>query len=486
MKIPHTIRICLQLTTAPNEEAQENILNALNDVTLQAIFELPELNLYDLLIIASVCRRFKQIANKAFQSRYDNGKTMQFGDDFQDAADIEELFRCFGESMTSIDLINNHYISKEFVIHLLIMHCPNVIELAWCADDIQEEIVQHIRPLLENIQMLDITYKANPLILADLFDMNVYYRLEKLTIHTDHLILPHRVNFPHLTEVYFDADDSPALGTIRDFFKCNQQIEKITLNYCRFGFGLENIIRFTPNLTHLILDRYGDDSSSCACFERLCRLETLEVRVFRDSTGYKIPMILRALSDGNVRLKNLLIFNIIANIEESLIYEICQMKSIENLRTEFVDEAQLMQLVTGLDQLKRIEIVSPAINCDSVARALSVAPRLAHASFILQCPPLFPMQVHNAEAFEAIERIQRERNIDVNVELYTYENYQSPDEVPIFGVRHFLHFFVSMFPIFFEFFYLIFFFDFPHFSRFSHFSRFIPHSTNLYHNQYLK
>lgn len=76
--------------------------------------------------------------------------------------------------------------------------------------------------IIEKLKIFTIQTNGNHYVLVRLFNPNVQYQLEKLTIHAVHLVLP-QIKMPHLTEILLDAYDTREKAMIEQFFVLNQE-----------------------------------------------------------------------------------------------------------------------------------------------------------------------------------------------------------------------------------------------------------------------
>lgn len=391
-------------------------INDLNDDCLRHIFKSPALAAWDLAMIAKVCKRFRKIAHTTFQSKYNNGKTIKFGKKCWRYSQLEEIFSQFGELITSMDSANNGYFYQtNSVFYMMLKYCPNVKELICNIDDVDDDdfddgYFTQVSTFIKKLKVFDVISEKDHFMLVKLFHSELQYEIEKLTIHVIHLVMP-QIPFPQLREIFIDARDTRQPATIRQFFALNRQLEKITFYYCSFGFGIEQILQYTPNVKELTLDNYKG-SGDFSYFSQLEHLETLKIQ-FARSSG--VPIMLRALYNGGVQLKCLLLDSI--NDTDDLINAICQLKSINHLRLDKLDESHLMRLIHEMENLKRIEIITGCMSLAGVRDALKDAAEVNRVSIQIEIPTSGSLVLSSAKVFDEIDTIQRQRNIKLDVEV---------------------------------------------------------------------
>ena len=239
------------------DRSEENILSALNDDCLGEIFR-RSVRLSDLMSIGSVCKRFKQIAEKSFISVYKATKST-----FADLnpggevtlPQIETFLHRFGPLLDSVHLNDGDYRhladGLNAILILMTKYCTNLKTLHLEFDDrrgkkIESQTLIKVRPLLSKLNRFTICHRllseCKGLIAA-------CAQIEKLTveIHETDSILP-EINFPNLKSCCLSAIDD---GVLDGFIAQNPQIEKLEIPF------ESNVIRLVstnmPNLRELNL-----------------------------------------------------------------------------------------------------------------------------------------------------------------------------------------------------------------------------------------
>lgn len=230
------------LMVAPAEDSPQNILYALNDDCLLAIFN--ELGTRDLYIAANTCQQFNGIAERAFKSKY----TRQDFSPMDDLCTIwsklslyhVELFvRAFGTGVRTVNVAasSGSNLNKEIVLRMCVEHCPIIETLNLRGVHLNACIEKDIRCLLPRLKILTLDL-IEPCALGDLFVGD--WPLEKLEIDG----LPDwdtvKIKMPKLIELYvlstkkiFDTRDYITERFPKQCLSGNPQIRKLTFkNYC--------------------------------------------------------------------------------------------------------------------------------------------------------------------------------------------------------------------------------------------------------------
>lgn len=405
------------------EHSTKHILSTLNDDCLRLIFESSTLNLWDLISIANVCKRFKRIANLVFRSKYrDLANKIVIKQ--EDLWQTEEFVRTFGDSIAAINLTQVSEASTDIELRMIIKYCKNVIELE--CEVHEEQTIIELHPIITKLEKLDIRLRdANDFL--RLFDVRLQYQLEKLK--AINVILP-EMPLPRLRELYAQANDTRKQLTIEGFFAFNRQLECLTLSNYDFDFSIGCILRYLPNLIDLGLEQVNfcaisrDDGDDVCAIAQLKQLKSLRIRVQHDKAT--VLLLLRALYNGRVQLERLVLEDINED-DDSLIDAICRLKSIRQLKMDHLNEKHLLRLAHELINLDRIGVESDRLPFYIIRDTLRKAKRLTRAKFKIRSPIYGPVWLKETIRRE-IEEIKRNRHIELKIIL-------RKQEFPIFAVR---------------------------------------------------
>lgn len=408
------------LLTPFDEPSTKHILTILNDDCLRLIFESSALNLWDLISIANVCKRFKRIANLVFRSKYrDLANKIVIKQ--EDLWQTEEFVRTFGDSIAAINLTQVSEASTDIELRMILKYCKNVIELE--CELHEEQTIIELHPVITKLEKLDIRLRdANDFL--RLFDVRLHYQLEKLK--ATNVILP-EMPLPHLRELYAQANDTRKQLTIDRFFAFNRQLERLTLSNYDFDFSIGCILKYLPNLIDLGLEQVNFGASShddAFAIAQLEQLKSLRIRVQHDKTT--VLLLLRALHNGRVQLERLVLEGINED-NDSLIDAICRLKSIRELKMDHLNEKHLLRLAHELISLDRIGVESDRLPFYIIRDTLRKAQRLTRAKFKIRSPIYGPVWLKETIRRE-IEEIKQNRHIELKIIL-------RKQEFPIFAVR---------------------------------------------------
>lgn len=200
----------------PDPDSPENILNELNDHCLSEIFASSDLDEWDLLQIAGVCRRFEPIAKSVFNVKFKKieGEYYCLGDN----RPFEQFLETFGESILCLESISLNEKKSELVTRF----CPNLKELKCRVHE--QATIDVMRDLITRLKSLQICLPSS-VSLANWFGPDI--QLENWTIvHESYdLRLPHG-NLPKLIE--FDFNFSLFFEN-EAFFHENPQLEHLSI-----------------------------------------------------------------------------------------------------------------------------------------------------------------------------------------------------------------------------------------------------------------
>lgn len=413
----------------PDQQSQSLIMNVLNDDCLREIFEKPELRVWDLVSLANVCKRFNVIARQAFAAKYD-GKYDENGFTHIELWQMEELFRTFGQLITTIDLFEFDYPSADIVVPLMLEQCKNVTHLK-CRLFFNDTALK-LRSLMP--RLIDLTIECHDDIFDALFDSDTVYLLQKLSYKCLEPTLAD-VKLPHLIDFELISDRSSQWKISNyEFFAVNPQLKVLKLKNCKFNGGIDRILEHLPNLEEL------DDSQTCfeseksetfACFAQLKHLKRYACYFRRFES---ISFILNALHEGQVNLEELSLYQIL-NRADNLIDALCRLKSLRKLGPcgGFSDQ-HFIRLVRELSNLQSIDVFS-VHSGNVIPKILRQGKQLKEAYFRNtlreeSSPPLLDKQ-----RMDEIDAIWRNTNMTLRVHLTIDDIDLDMESFPVGGIR---------------------------------------------------
>lgn len=373
------------LQTVPDLQSPQNILHALNDDCLRAIFERSELDIDDLCAIANSCQRFHTVAADIFQHKY-RGQHKAFIDTMlYRAAPLwqwDEYFHAFGGSLESID-IKNQCRNGAILLHFIAKNCPNIKQITCQLIDRKSAV--ELRGLFARLQTLQVTLREK-VTFDDIITAHVEYSLERLTIMTSYLDLT-PIKLPQLTELELEYKELYSQDGVSGFFRLNDHLTKLHLNKKSYQSATFSTISCLCNLTNLRELALGGSSaehnhySVYTTFRAFGQLNELTI-ANNIQSKFVYESSLKAMRDAKIPLKCL---NLTSGVDELNIDLIGQISSIRVLRINMhrLHNDQLIALVKDLRQLNEIQVTSQNITMDGIRRFIQLAQPSTTAQFEL-------------------------------------------------------------------------------------------------------
>lgn len=394
------------------QDSSETIADILNDDCLLAIFESPMVRATELLSLAYTCKRFHSIAKKAFSKKIITNNL--FGN--MELWQTEKFFRTFGEHIKSVDICSVGLCESDVRLCLMLEHCKNITTLICHVSASRHTPIDYIPlargDLLENLSiyyMNNYNCRSNFLYL---FNANAEYRLKKLVISSQELVLP-RKRLSQLETVTL-SNNSHVSSDILPFFELNSQIKSLKLEHVKLTFDTSQILDHLPNLMELKLKfvRNKNNTSSTENFggyRRLNRLKLLSIVSVQDD---QILHIIKALCEGQIQLEKL---EWPGKCEEPVIDAICNIKSITHLKlTQANTNRNLARLATNLKSLVYIRFECETL--EGVHNVLRSALCLKEAICFLKSRALTEQQ-NASELLDQIDVIRCKRCLRLTVYL---------------------------------------------------------------------
>lgn len=273
--------IARELLRPPGMHSYQRMLDLLDDDCLYEIFKKDTIDLEDLLRIAETCKRFQNVAQLVYRSKYRGpGYRVQIPD-YWSLQRMESFFRIFGGSCNRFWLMNRPYkhTSIDVIWEIIAKHCTALVDIKVSSGNLPESPRFHsMLSKLEILRMdsslcdLNILFAANSqLIMLDLYECNLRFPSKRL---------------PKLLEITLkQCYNLGSANSMRRFFKQNSQLLYLdmTLNYFERNFRMTNAIKYLVNLEKfkwIWNDDVNimDSLSEVHHFERLGRLRNLIIR----------------------------------------------------------------------------------------------------------------------------------------------------------------------------------------------------------------
>lgn len=398
------------LAVPPAQSSDYNILNMLNDDCLHTIFEARCLNLWDLVEIANVCQRFRRIAHRIFPVKFKNPHDHIDRDGYGQLWQLDSFFQHFGRNLQSFNLQTAPH--EDIVAGFLQRNCKHLEELHM--NYMEPETMAEIGEiLLQNVTKL--TLFCNDCDLSRLFTSTA--RLKKLEIfsslnrvHVPQVNLPNLIDF-RVNEVLFTDQQ-----TVSAFFQANPQLRELRIQQSAIEFGIEHILRHSPNVEQLILnDNDYPDANTAEVITAFGQLHALRTLCFR-SEELPFDAILYQLHLMRVPLECLILKDI--TVAPHLIDTICRIESIQCLDIGAypceIQDGHLMQLTQRLLALKEVKIVSNRITLAGIRQMLQNGRNIKTAGFVIDKWTGNAVSVPMEEC-EWIAEIRRRNGVELKV-----------------------------------------------------------------------
>lgn len=198
-------------------------MSHLNDDCLRECFE--HLRLHELIAVADVCSRFKQIAQAHFRTtvyRYLEGSMLNFLHKNYGMLEISKLLRNFGASVVSIDVRQSHFVIhtgaerrriseiERAIIELVCRHCGGSLEEFKCfLSGITIDLAQMIHLLIPRLKRLHLTDRGSFGLFANTSPETNILKLEVLTLFGREMRTAHieklLAKAPHLRTIEIDV-----------------------------------------------------------------------------------------------------------------------------------------------------------------------------------------------------------------------------------------------------------------------------------------
>ncbi|XP_031623173.1 uncharacterized protein LOC116340690 [Contarinia nasturtii] len=362
----------------PDEGSSSNILAALNDDCLSAVFQ--HLELMDLTSAAQVCVHFQKLAQETFKIKFKilqlELKSKSISKITMKREEVEMILRNFSPVIQSLKVDSiNFNIDDDSSFFMLPINSPYL-----------RLISKYGLTQLRELELSNFKVKENPESeeLRPLFS-----QLEKLHLHnckfdesmresfsackklkTFHFVgceissgIFIEQNFPKLEEARFINCSGLYESNLRNFMKLNPTLIKfsVTLNYHYSGLKDMDIIQLIyetlPHLTELEIDlrHYGCDlNRNIIYFGQMSALTVLKLGCGAEP----VAKLLECLASNKAPIEHLNLRS--ADINDEIIAQVAKMKQIKildlvNIYGELCDE-HLIEIAKGLPQLEQLDL----------------------------------------------------------------------------------------------------------------------------------
>lgn len=361
------------LLTPPEPDSTQQILNKLDDDCLRAIFQF--LNMIDLCNAAEVCKAFKQHAQEAFSSNYQDKIIQEFKS--LSKHEVESLLSNFGPSIVKLDAKFNgikHFCGQNDFLSKIQTKCRNlkVLKLTeFCAFGLE------LRPMFSKLERLSLAYcELNNEMLDLLSDCQKLKTLELDFCATESGDFINQ-KFPMLEEITLERMEGTALS---GFLTSNPTLKKFTARYCgsKFVANLPNL----PNLTQLEIS-YVDFEDECD-FQRIIlflgQLKSLQVLNIQLQSHLITPLV-TSLATNKAPITHLMLS--FGEFDDNTVVDgLSQLKQIEMLdlaHIENLTDDHLMDLAIELPELNELRLrhISPSFGFIAIKKLVKYAKKLS-------------------------------------------------------------------------------------------------------------
>lgn len=309
------------LSTPPDPDSPENILNKLYDDCLHTIFSSSTLDISDLVQIANVCQRFNCIAKEVFKVKHKNFDEIVIPLD----GPFEDILRAFGESINNFGSAELNDIQCE----LIAKYCPNIKKLKCTISE--QHTIDGLRELIVRLDNLHITLGKAFMSIKEWSGADIQLKSLLIKRKSSYLRLP-KGNLPKL----FD----------------------LNLGLVQLGES-ELLLRENPQLEKLSMWIWHEDTIwpiDYSCFGSLQNLRSLDIKQDRDII--EAMEVLKTISEYDIRLEHLAALLPCSKINEHFKY-IGQIKSLKTLDLRYIDFTEAVaRLVQNLPNLVDLNISS--------------------------------------------------------------------------------------------------------------------------------
>lgn len=399
------------LSPAPEPQSPQNILNALNDDCLRTIFESEILDILDLCSAASVCKRFKRLANNVINTMYRHEIAFPHHKSTM-LCRLEEYLENVGDTFTSITITDDY---PSILYRMFAKFGTNIHALDCWLHDTKGTLIK-MRPLIERIQKLRIFFDSpiermdlglNQLLTAkcpmleELIVKDMYHKYPKVTLPTTNLS---KLSSVEMMGVTVDDEKSTA-----SFFSRNRQLDNISICATMATF---NLLKYGKSIQYLKLLGsccIHDENDLWFQFDNLKRLD-LQV-FYRDR---HLETFIEKLADSRVLLEklNFLETKLDDTWTPNIVDNICRMPSIKQLKINNCCDGDLLRFNQYLVQLENIHIFSTKLTTKGVREFFAnVGASVDQAEFQLHRDNVMDDEI------SAIERMAKRRRIRVKLSV---------------------------------------------------------------------
>lgn len=420
----------------PPQNADDNIVNVLNDDCLRVIFEQDIFNIVDLAELADACPRFRVIAFQRLHALIRKPGYMKQMEHCT-LEGIEKYFQVFGRRLRKIDLLNIwpmasavSEIHSVLLLHFVSVHCPYVVHLECrflgCTTTLYTNL------MFSQLEKLHLSHSYIRLTEAE----HSFEKLVRLRF-TQSMAIMDGLHMPKLQEI---TADHTMMKSKRKFFGRNRHLKRFKISNA-FD-DLNSIDCASTSLKYMVDLRevmfvsrrpfYTNTHDFRECAPALKKLRKVHLAI-------GVPNMIRAMDAMErasapveyLELERVLISN---HADEVIIDCICQFLNVKRLfihqnlmsgdeyYPDTITPDQLERIVSQLSHLKHIHADSPNIDLTTIKTVLESGKKLTSAFFTIHYHHLFEagqfrdlrgtiMQISD------LADIAAQRGIQLNIEI---------------------------------------------------------------------
>lgn len=381
------MRVARTLLAAPPADSPHNMLNALNDDCLDAIFRYEKLSAQDMYEISRVCSRFRRVVQNVCRTKYASTKGLVVATNHIPLWELEQCLMLVGASMQSMGSMRSQH--PDLVMRLIARHCPKALALYSVL----------YSPILDS-PLGGLARRLQVLRLGPLHSACVHYQV---------LSLP-AVRCPQLTELHLSNVQLPDRANTMHFADSNPQLAKLVLHNVELCMPIDQLIAKWPHMRELAV-RGRAWIQEFAHLGTAAGLRTLYLG-YDMSTALYILCGLRLDVVESLTLEQLTVNTFLLD----MIMMQRHLKSLRLLHNQIYHEQHLIGIVQLLP-LDSFELSSSLIGVDAIRDILSVPHRLQRATFECHTSSISALR-HNYGAYlEEIAKIAEDRECKVAINI---------------------------------------------------------------------
>lgn len=409
------------LNTPPAQSSPNNILNALNNDCLRAIFEQDGLPIEDLCSLACTSQRLNSFGIEAFKRKH-KMEPKKFVEKLADGAAIwqwEDYLSVFGKTVESINTKQNR--NTNILIHLIEKYCPNITDLT-CELNFRTN-VEDLCSLFSRLDTLNVSLSQG-IPFDSLIPSTADCKLKKLTIRsTSQKLTPkHLPNLIELNLICAHLQQESADA----FFALNPQLKRLQIGKSLQALVSSSILSGLRNLPQLqqlkLFGSWAGDESAVVLSDvydvlrgmRHLKQLTIGNNTIRSKSA--LQSMVRAIVEEQLPLEH---FSLTAKAELSNIQDIGDIKTITSLHfcTSWLRDDEFIEIVESLPHLVDVQINSANITILGVRRFLRIVQPSMKARFDLGIQTVATALTQTIPSLASIDELSTTRGIQLAVRL---------------------------------------------------------------------